>query len=246
MKTWLKIQIALVLGIAIGALFTWMLLSHESSERSIPLVQQQEQKSISSREKFVQEEESAEMENKEELVSEEMAQAAPIQEKQDVEIIEKDSVANRIEISGIDSVELAIEEPVQVDSAREEIIVKKELLIASYLVKIKYLTEDTTSFSATDSSLSRLSDIPLQASQVAVNVNFWQSPINYQGYKFGNRQLVLFGLLPVEDVQVLKLEKDFYLNYINSFYLLKETFEFAPYQPVIDTNIVKQLLEIDE
>ena len=68
-------------------------------------------------------------------------------------------------------------------------------------------------------------------------VEFWNSPINYKGYKMSKSKLVLFGLEPIDDVIVKQIENSVYLKYGNRIYRLNFTDDFMPFQAINNVKI---------
>lgn len=108
--------------------------------------------------------------------------------------------------------------------------IRKEELVAREEVVIQFL-QDSTSGETNDTVLSSLSDIREAPPATKVLVEFWESPINYQGYKFGNNRLILFGLeYYPNQIEVGKDSNGYFFHYLSKHYRLTETFEFRSYQ----------------
>ena len=73
------------------------------------------------------------------------------------------------------------------------------------------------------------------------SVEFWESPLNYKGYKKSKNFLVLYGIKQV-DLLVLKMIKnDLYLCYSNNYYFLENTSEFKKLIPISNQQLINQL-----
>jgi len=115
-----------------------------------------------------------------------------------------------------------------------EIVIKREELIATFSVK-RVLTgseQDTTQLdSAAQQALSELSDIQQQTAAEYIQVEYWESPVNFKGYQMGNHKLVIYGLEPDSACTVLELPPDTYLKHRGNFYIIERTFDFKPLAP---------------
>lgn len=74
----------------------------------------------------------------------------------------------------------------------------------------------------------------------AIQVEFWQSPINYKGYRYTGRKLQLFGL-PPENVSLLSADDDVYLMHGKQYFYIEKDGNFHTYKPM-ETGLVKKLL----
>lgn len=63
-------------------------------------------------------------------------------------------------------------------------------------------------------------------------VEFWESPLNFSGYKLSKKKLVLYGLSPQFEYSILKNKDRLYLSYQDIYYVLNETQEFSPFKTV--------------
>jgi hypothetical protein len=120
----------------------------------------------------------------------------------------------------------------------EEIIVKRDELIESRLLKLTVLNRNTTK-GKTDSLISVFQGSSSQS--IEYRIEFWRSPINYRGFKFIRNAIVTFGLDPNESSRLFQLEDKFYLKHGISVYRLFMTEKFEPFSKVIDENLIKQL-----
>jgi hypothetical protein len=73
--------------------------------------------------------------------------------------------------------------------------------------------------------------------QTSVSVEFWESPLNYSGYKFSGKKLILYGMSPQLSYKVYRRGDDFFLYAQEVYYRLRETNDFVNYQEV-DKEVV--------
>lgn len=72
-------------------------------------------------------------------------------------------------------------------------------------------------------------------------VEFWESPLNYKGYKKNKNFLVLYGIKQFDLLTLKLIKNDLYLCYSNSYYLLENTSEFKNLIPINNQQIINQL-----
>lgn len=75
-------------------------------------------------------------------------------------------------------------------------------------------------------------------------VEFWKSPINYKGYKYGGGRIIIFGVLNYTLATVLSYNKTTYLKYNGEYYPLETTAEFRPLLPIGNQNLISQLNKV--
>lgn len=124
------------------------------------------------------------------------------------------------------------------DYNSEEIIVKRDELIESRLLKLTVVNRNAAK-GKTDSLISVFQGSGGQS--IEYRIEFWRSPINYRGFKFVRNAIVTFGLDPNETSRLFQLEDKFYLKHGISVYRLFMTEKFEPFSKVIDENLIKQL-----
>ena len=120
------------------------------------------------------------------------------------------------------------------DSANmvEDIHIRRERLIAYKSVALVQLAIQVNKDSTIKEALGI--DSP---KQTAVSVEFWESPLNYAGYKFSGKKLVLYGLSPQLSYKVYKRNNNYFLYAQEVYYRLRETNDFVNYQEV-DKDVV--------
>ena len=113
--------------------------------------------------------------------------------------------------------------------ANEEIVVKKDQLILSKDIEI-------TGFDAKQEKQRKSLDSLLVGDESknsnSLKVEFWQSPINYKGFKMSRNKLVLYGVNPYDNPSLSLINKTIYLNVKNNKYILEYTDNFLPLRRV--------------
>jgi hypothetical protein len=96
--------------------------------------------------------------------------------------------------------------------------------IASMKLNIVYLNNQIVSDSLLKSALN-ITDIQNRK----IIIEFWESPINYTGYKLSKSKLIVYGLSPQFEYNIYKNGAFYYLNFQSIFYKMMETNQFLPY-----------------
>ncbi|MGB3946909.1 MAG: hypothetical protein WBM13_02890 [Bacteroidia bacterium] len=127
-------------------------------------------------------------------------------------------------------------------SLNEDIVIRKDELLLTKTVEIINISGATNSNNAKDSLLQHVSGIKEdKATKQLVNVELWQSPLNYKGYKMGKYKIVLYGIASIEGLKVYAVGNDMYLKAGNTVYNLENTSEFKPYEKVTNEAIISKL-----
>jgi hypothetical protein len=122
--------------------------------------------------------------------------------------------------------------------ARDVVVVKDELLYIRQ-VKVEGLAEDSHNRDL-DSLL--LDDRGLKhTNNTLAQVEFWKSPINFRGYKWDTRKLILFGFYDFNYVYIKYLNDQYFMQCGTLFYLLEQSDDFHSLSLVTDDEIIEQL-----
>ncbi len=124
----------------------------------------------------------------------------------------------------------------------EEIIVKKDEMINSKTQEIINLNPIAKTNISKDSLLHKVSGINEgKEAKPFLNIEFWQSPLNYKGYKMSKYKLIIYGINPTDPFKLFKIDESVYLKSNSSIYKLDYTFEFKPYEKITDEGIISKL-----
>ncbi len=86
----------------------------------------------------------------------------------------------------------------------------------------------TSKIVSSDSLLKSLIDVK-DINKEYMNVEFWESPISFSGYKLSKSKLIVYGLSPQFDYQLFKKSKAYYLKFHSIIYELYETEDFKKF-----------------
>ncbi len=157
--------------------------------------------------------------------------------------IENDIRASIDSVSQIhrDSVFEAISENTDSSGFYENITLLTDKLISTKAIVLDF--ERASISDATRELDSLLGNVP-DRRKVPDNlyyIEFYESPINFQGYKMSKNRIMLYGLNSINAATFKVLKNEIYLNYLDDYYLLKESNDFLPLRPISETYIINQL-----
>ncbi|WP_027421324.1 hypothetical protein [Crocinitomix catalasitica] len=152
-----------------------------------------------------------------------------------VPVIIVDSLSlDTIPIESVDTTEVTdqieIKDTSEIDS---DIVIRRERMIKSKKYQIIFLTEEIKK----DTALKEMLGIK-ESKITELIVEFWESPLNFSGYKLSKNKLILYGLSDQFKYQIYKRNKVYYIGFEDILYGLKETQEFLPFVEVDRENIL--------
>ena len=74
-----------------------------------------------------------------------------------------------------------------------------------------------------------------------VQIEFWQSPLNYRGYKMSKGKLVLFGAEPTEELTLYKMEEVVYMKNKTGVFRLDLSSDFRQAERINDATLLARL-----
>jgi len=124
-------------------------------------------------------------------------------------------------------------------STNEEIVVRRDELLKSILIEASVIGKPSQSIK-TDSLLNVFQG-GQSTNENTYRLEFWQSPVNFKGFKLIRNGITSFGLDPEDITKLFDLNGTLILRSGNLFYRIYPTDRFMPYQRVTDENTIKQL-----
>lgn len=126
-------------------------------------------------------------------------------------------------------------EPAPINRFGKDDVLKADRMLAKQNVKI-IGGKGTTS----DSLASSLADVKVSSKQ-QMTIEFWESPVNYKGYRLGKDKMIVFGVIP-SDVKLVMHEGEMYLITINNIYQVKPCSDFCKLQPIKDQRLLTSIM----
>ena len=113
--------------------------------------------------------------------------------------------------------------------------IKTDKLIGRTVVTIK-----KKKISQHDTLASSLADIKPISNKM--EIEFWESPVNYKGYRLGKDKMIVFGIIN-QDIKLVMMDKDLYLITLNNLYLIKPCSDFCKLNPIRDKELCTTIMQ---
>ena len=122
------------------------------------------------------------------------------------------------------------------------IVVRKDELLMAKTLEVTSLNPAIKT-TAKDSLLQKVSGIKddKTADKQLFNVEFWESPLHYKGYKLSKYKMVLYGFASAEGLKIYRLDEAYYLKSGGLVYRLEYANDFRPYERITDELIIAKL-----
>lgn len=127
-------------------------------------------------------------------------------------------------------------------TAPQNFVVRKDEILGSRNYEVTNLQKAETK-NGSDSLLEKVSGIKDGKKNIIASfkVEFWQSPINYKGYKMTKNKIVLFGVNPDETVKLFHTDDALFMKQNQNYYKLYFTDDFKQFEKVTDSSIIAKL-----
>jgi hypothetical protein len=114
----------------------------------------------------------------------------------------------------------------------EDLSISREKLIRGVRLPIVYLSQPEMKDTAIKESLG-IEEVQAKT----IFVEFWESPLNFEGYKLSKKKLIVYGMSPQFDYKIYKRDSDYYFAFQNVYYKMKETQDFLPFSEVSKSEV---------
>ncbi len=126
----------------------------------------------------------------------------------------------------------------------EDVVVEKERMVYTGVIRVlrpDYIDERDSTLAEIE---KRLTITPEKVPRTLI-VEKWMSPINYRGYKFNRKKLMLYGVDKDRPVAVFFYLQQYYCALGKDIFELDETASHTPFESVSDTALVRHLRAYD-
>ena len=114
---------------------------------------------------------------------------------------DSEPVTNLESVDSIDVLEDSLLADSRKDTTSEDLTIKREKLLATEKLPIQYLNEDETE--TIDSLLAESLGVKKEKLKF-LTIEYWESPLNFEGYKLSKGKLVLYGISDQFDFELIK------------------------------------------
>jgi hypothetical protein len=124
----------------------------------------------------------------------------------------------------------------------DDIVIRKDELLFTKTIEVLNLSPIANRTSK-DSLLQKVSGVSDEKNNMKefFNIEFWQSPLNYKGYRMSKYKLVLYGVTSADKLKIYKLDDVIYLKNGALFYQLDYANDFKQYERITDEVIINRL-----
>jgi hypothetical protein len=112
-----------------------------------------------------------------------------------------------------------------------EVVIADKLIAASRIQVIEVAVEN----SKKDSTHSAKKNLSVYA------IEYWQSPLNYRGYKTQKNKIILYGLNKDESLKLLRLKDRLYLKFQNQYSAIDNYSDYHSFEKVFDQQTLNLL-----
>jgi hypothetical protein len=127
-------------------------------------------------------------------------------------------------------------------NTNENFVVRKDEMQGSRNFEVTNL-QQAEQENPSDSLLEKVSGIKNGKKNILASfkVEFWQSPINYKGYKMSKNKIVLFGINAQENIKFFHADDAIFMKQNQNFYKLYFTDDFKQFEKVNDASVIAKL-----
>jgi len=93
----------------------------------------------------------------------------------------------------------------------------------------------------TDSTIASMSDVSVSKELTNYRVEFWESPLNYKGYKMSTGKIILYGINPETAINLTLQGGSYYLLVNQGAYKVDFTDDYKPFERITDKTTLKRL-----
>ena len=131
---------------------------------------------------------------------------------------------------------------IQNQNTNENFIVRKDELLDSKNFEVVNFQNNNETINPSDSLLEKVSGIKdKKKTASSIKIEFWQSPINYKGYKMTKNKIVLFGINSDENIKLFHLDDVIFMKNNQNYYKLYFTDDFKQFEKITDASIIAKL-----
>jgi hypothetical protein len=92
-----------------------------------------------------------------------------------------------------------------------------------------------------DSVIAAMSNVSEEQDPRYYRIEFWQSPLNFRGYKMSKGKIVLYGINSNADMKLVKWDDEYYLMSNQVVYKVEYTDDYKPFEKVMDKTVLKKI-----
>ena len=121
----------------------------------------------------------------------------------------------------------------------ENVVVKKdELLVTKNFPVIDLSSIKDEAKNKKDSLIQIVSGVKNDVPGNILNIEYWESPLNYKGYKMAKNKIILYGIAPDDELKLYRYDKNIYLKNNTGTYIMEYSNDFKQLEKVADESVL--------
>lgn len=123
----------------------------------------------------------------------------------------------------------------------ENIVVLKDQLLKSQKETVTIIVGQENKLNTKDSLLKKNAGIKENLATKELIIEYWQSPLNYKGYKLAKNKLIVFGINENEPLKIFDYGNSLFLRFQGQYVKLENRQEFKSFEKYTDQEIISVL-----
>jgi hypothetical protein len=123
----------------------------------------------------------------------------------------------------------------------ENIVVLKDQLLKTQKEKVIKIIGQENKLNTKDSLLKKNAGIKENTINQELTIEYWQSPLNYKGYKLAKNKLIVFGISEDEPLKIFVYGNSLFLRFQGQYVKLENHQEFKSFEKYTDQEIISIL-----
>jgi hypothetical protein len=156
-------------------------------------------------------------------------------------ILKHDSVSTKEKDD--DSTNDRIDSTVIVQTRDSNIVVMTNQLVSVKTLPLKNIDSVMVNKSneRSDSMIASMSNVDEEKDPAYYRIEFWQSPLNFKGYKMSKGKIVLYGINSTTPFRLVKWDDSYYLLSSQNVFKVTYTDDYKPFEKVVDKTVLKKI-----
>jgi len=123
----------------------------------------------------------------------------------------------------------------------ENIVVLKDQLLKSQKEKVIKIIGQENKLNTKDSLLKKNAGIKENNINQELIIEYWQSPLNYKGYKLAKNKLIVFGINEDEPLKIFNYGNSLFLRFQGQYVKLENHQEFKSFEKYTEQEVISIL-----
>jgi len=123
----------------------------------------------------------------------------------------------------------------------ENIVVLKDQLLKSQKEKVIKIIGQENKLNTKDSLLKKNAGIKENNINQELIIEYWQSPLNYKGYKLAKNKLIIFGINEDEPLKIFNYGNSLFLRFQGQYVKLENHQEFKSFEKYTEQEVISIL-----